>query len=139
MTKPQILFVCTSNSARSQMAEGFACYYGGDRIRVDSAGTTPGQLNPYAMKVMSEVGIDISHQTSQALDSKKLEEFDRLVTVCGDARDNCPVLPPRIKTEHWPLPDPAWVQGSPEEILKAFRMIRDQIEERVKEFLARIG
>ena len=88
---------------------------------------------------MSEVGIDISHQTSQALASKKLEEFDRLVTVCGDARDNCPVLLPRIKTEHWPLPDPARVQGSPEEILKTFRMIRDQIEERVKEFLARIG
>lgn len=138
MPKLRILFVCTANSARSQMAEGFARRFGGDLIKVESAGITPGQLNPYAKQVMNEVGIDISQQISEALASKELQEFDYLVTVCGDARDNCPVLPSHLKSEHWPLPDPARTQGNTDKILTTFRVIRDQIEQRVKEFLARI-
>ncbi len=138
MPKIGILFVCTSNSARSQMAEGFARRYGGDLIKVESAGITPGELNPYARQVMNESGIDISHQISEALAAKELQEFDYLVTVCGDARDNCPVLPAHLKSEHWPFPDPARTRGNPEKISTTFRVIRDQIEQRVKEFLARI-
>lgn len=138
MAKKRILFVCTANSARSQIAEGFARHYGGDLIQVDSAGTHPTGLNPYARQVMNEVGIDISHQSSDALVSKDLTEFDHLVTVCGDAREACPVLPPNLCSEHWPLPDPARARGNPREIANAFRLIRNQIEARVKEFLARI-
>lgn len=136
--QPKVLFVCTANSARSQMAEGFARYYAGDLIAVDSAGTQPRQLNPYAVQVMNEAGVDISHQTSDSLSSKTLDEFDYLITVCGDARDTCPVLPPHVKTEHWPLADPARVRGAPEEVSRVFRVIRNQIEERVKDFLERI-
>ena len=135
---PRILFVCTANSARSQMAEGFARYYAGDLVKVDSAGTNPTQLNPYAVQVMNEAGIDISHQTCDSLSSKKLEDFDHVITVCGDARETCPVLPPHIESEHWPLSDPARARGHPQEVARVFRVIRNQIEDRVKDFLARI-
>lgn len=135
---PRILFVCTANSARSQMAEGFTRYYAGDRVKVDSAGARPTQLNPYAVQVMNEAGIDISHQTCDSMNSKKLDDFDYVVTVCGDAKETCPVVPPHIKSEHWPLPDPARARGRPQELARAFRMIRNQIEDRVKDFLARI-
>ncbi|MGH9338821.1 MAG: arsenate reductase ArsC [Acidobacteriota bacterium] len=134
----RILFVCTGNSARSQMAEGFARYYGGDYVHTDSAGTDPKGLNPYALWAMNETGIDISHQTSDALSSKRLEDYDYLVTLCGDARDSCPVLPPQVKSEHWPLADPAKVRGKPSEMIASFRIVRFQIEQRVKDFLSRI-
>lgn len=138
MAKKRVLFVCTANSARSQMAEGFARYHAGDLIEVDSAGIHPGALNPYARQVMNEVGVDISHQTSDPLTSKTLEHFDYVVTVCGDAKESCPVLPPQVRSEHWPLSDPARALGNPREVSSAFRLIRNQIESRVKEFLARI-
>ena len=136
--KPAILFVCTGNSARSQIAEGFTRYYGGDRVEVASAGTNPLGLNPYAIEVMNEAGIDISHQTSDALSDKDLDEFDYLVTVCGDARDSCPVLPPHLRNEHWAIADPAQVRGNPSEVVQAFRIIRNQIEERVKDLFRRV-
>lgn len=138
MPKRSVLFVCTANSARSQMAEGFARYYAGALLEVESAGTHPGQMNPFAVQVMNEAGVDIAHQTPKSLGSKKLEEYDYVVTVCGDARDSCPVLPPHVNTEHWPIPDPARVRGTPQQISQAFRVIRNQIEERVQNFLARI-
>ena len=124
--KPRILFVCTGNSARSQMAEGLARFYGGNSIELESAGIDPAGLNPNAV------------QTSDSLDSKNLEEFDYLVTLCGDARESCPVLPAHIKTEHWPLPDPAGIPGSLDDVIKGFRVIRYQIEHRVKDLLDRI-
>ena len=137
--KPRILFVCTGNSARSQMAEGFARFYGGNSIELESAGTDPAGLNPNAVWAMREVGLDISRQTSDALSSKNLDEFDYVVTLCGDAKKaSCPVLPAHIKTEHWPLPDPAGIPGSLDEVIKAFRVIRYQIEHRVKDLLERI-
>lgn len=136
--KPRILFVCTGNSARSQMAEGLARFYGGNSIELESAGIDPAGLNPNAVWAMHEVGMDISHQTSDSLDSKNLEEFDYVVTLCGDARESCPVLPAHIKTEHWPLPDPAEIPGSLDDVIKGFRVIRYQIEHRVKNLLAKI-
>lgn len=120
------------------MAEGFLRHLAGNRVEVDSAGTNPAGLNPYALWAMNEVGIDISHQTSDALSSKNLEGFDHVITVCGDAREACPVLPAHVKSEHWPIPDPARVRGTPEEVITTFRVVRYQIERRVKDLLRRV-
>lgn len=138
MAKTRILFICTGNSARSQMAEAFARYYGGDLVQVDSAGTDPKGIHEYTSWAMNEVGIDISNQSSDALDSKDLSQFDVAVTLCGDARDNCPSMPAGIRTEHWDLPDPARARGQPLERLRAFRVVRLQIERRVKDLLQRL-
>ncbi|MFQ5738611.1 MAG: arsenate reductase ArsC [Acidobacteriota bacterium] len=134
----RILFVCTGNSARSQMAEGFARYYGGRSVRVDSAGTRPASLHPVAIWAMNEVGIDISHQTSDPLDGKNMDEFDYAVTLCGDARDSCPRLPDPIQARHWDLADPAAVRGRPSDVKTAFEVIRNQIERKVKDLLREI-
>jgi arsenate reductase len=135
MTK--ILFVCTGNSARSQFAEAFARYYAGDMLQVASAGTSPAGLNPNAVWAMNEVGIDMRHQTSDPLSAFRLSDFDCVVTLCGDARDNCPPLPQGVRQEHWSIPDPAKSRGAPSEILKAFRAVRYQVERRVKALLER--
>ena len=134
MTK--LLFVCTGNSARSQMAEGFARDYAGDRIGVASAGTHPVGLNPHAVRAMHEVGVDISRQTSDPLSAFRLGDFDCIVTLCGSARDSCPAVGAGVELHHWPLSDPAGVVGEPAEILEAFRIVRDQIEEKVKALLS---
>ena len=134
-----ILFVCTGNSARSQMAEGFARAYASHAICIESAGTNPVGVNPSAVRAMNEVGIDISQHTSDLLGGKDLQGYDYVVTLCGEARDACPVLPPQLKTEHWPLPDPARIHGTPEQVVEGFRVIRYQIEHRVHELLSRIG
>ncbi len=136
--KPAILFLCTGNSARSQIAEAFAQFYGGRALTVHSAGTSPGKVHPNAIWAMNEVGLDISHNTSDALSSTRLEEFDYVVTLCGDARESCPVLPPETQKEHWPLPDPAKIRGNPAEVMKGFRVIRYQIETRVKDLLKKV-
>ena len=136
--KPTILFLCTGNSARSQMAEAFARYYGGRALTFHSAGTHPVGVHPYAIWAMNEVGMDISHHTSDALSSTNLEEFDYVVTLCGEAQESCPVLPPNTRKEHWPLPDPAKIRGNPSEVMKGCRVIRYQIETRVKDLLKRI-
>ena len=135
---PSILFVCTGNSARSQMAEGFARYYGGARVGADSAGTRSRGIHPKTLWAMNEVGIDISHQTSDALAGKNLHEFDYVITLCGDARDRCPQLPAGVEAEHWDLPDPARARGQSFEVIQAFRIIRYQIERRVQDLLERI-
>lgn len=137
MSKPSLLFVCTGNSARSQMAEGFARYYGGSRVRVSSAGTQPAGLNDFAVWAMNETGIDISRQTSDTLDGVN-SDFDYVITLCGDARDNCPNLQARVAVEHWALPDPAAVRGGAQDRIKAFRTVRNEIETRVKAMLTRI-
>ncbi len=138
MAKPRILFVCTGNSARSQMAEGFARYYGGDMVEADSAGIAPKGIHPHTLWAMNEAGVDISRQTSDSLDSKDLKSYHRVVTLCGSARDNCPALPPGIATEHWDLPDPAAARGKPLEVQQAFRIVRFQVERRVKDLLGRL-
>jgi arsenate reductase len=133
--KPVILFLCTGNSCRSQMAEGFARALGGEKVEVYSAGLEPAGLNPRAVAVMAEAGIDISGQTSDPIDPEILNKADLIVTLCGDARDKCPVTPQTIRREHWPLPDPAKAEGEEEEIMAVFRSVRDEIRERVAKLL----
>lgn len=128
----QIYFLCTGNSCRSQMAEGFARQYLGQQWRIASAGIETHGLNPRAVQVMAEKGIDISQYHSKLIDIDYLNSSDLVVTLCGDARDRCPVTPPTVKKQHWPLPDPAQAQGSEAEILTVFRQVRDEIERRVQ-------
>ena len=127
----KVLFVCTGNSARSQMAEGFAQHLGGGRIEAHSAGMEPSRLNPFAVRAMQEKGIDISGQTSKAFDETLARGMDVVVTVCGNADERCPVLPPEVRRLHWPLEDPAKLRGTEGEIIAKFREIRDQIEVQV--------
>jgi arsenate reductase len=131
----KVMFVCTGNSARSQMAEGFARHFGQGRVEAYSAGMEPSRLNPFAVAVMQEKGIDISHQRSKAFDEALARRMDVVVTVCGHADERCPVLPPEVKKLHWPLEDPAAATGSEAEIMDKFREIRDQIEIQVMELV----
>lgn len=131
MSKSKILFLCTGNSCRSQMAEGFARALAGDQWEVHSAGTAPAGVNPRAVKAMAEAGVDISVHTSKAIDPDLLKSADAVITLCGDAAESCPVTPPGVKRIHWPLPDPARAAGTEEEIMAAFRAVRDEIKERV--------
>jgi arsenate reductase len=131
----KVMFVCTGNSARSQMAEGFARQYGHGRVEAHSAGMAPSRLNPHAVTVMREKGIDISGQQSKAFDWDVARQMDVVVTVCGHANESCPVLPPEVKRLHWPLEDPAAATGTDAEILATFRRIRDQVESRVRDLL----
>ncbi len=135
----KLLFVCTGNSARSQMAEGFARHIGQGRIEAHSAGMEPGRLNPYAVQAMREKGIDISGQWSKAFDWALARQMDVVVTVCGHANESCPVLPPEVRRLHWPLEDPAAATGSESEILAKFREVRDQIEGRVMDLLQAVA
>jgi arsenate reductase len=113
------------------MAEGFARHLGQDRVEAYSAGMEPSRLNPFAVAAMQEKGIDISHQRSKAFDQNLARQMDVVVTVCGNADERCPVLPPEVKKLHWPLEDPAATKGSDAEVLAKFREIRDQIEARI--------
>lgn len=131
----QIYFLCTGNSCRSQMAEGFARKYLPD-WRIASAGIEKHGLNPRAVQVMAEVGIDISRNESKLIDSAYLNTCDLVVTLCGDARDRCPVTPASVEKRHWPLPDPAQARGSETEILQVFRDVRDEIGRRIKALAA---
>ncbi len=134
--KKKVLFLCTGNSARSQMAEGYLKAIGGDRFEVFSAGIEPVGVNPRAIEVMKEVGIDISAQTSDLLNREMLDQADLLITLCGDARESCPVVPARVEKHHWLLEDPARTGGSESEILDRFRLIRDQIKGYIEQLIA---
>lgn len=127
----QIYFLCTGNSCRSQMAEGFAKAILGPQWQVASAGVETHGLNPLAVQVMQEIGIDISQQQSKLIDIDYLNNCDMVVTLCGDARDKCPVTPPTVQKMHWPLPDPALALGTDAEKLAVFRQVRDEIKQRV--------
>jgi arsenate reductase len=113
------------------MAESFARRGGGPGLRVFSAGTDPAGVNPLAVRVMAEVGIDITSHRSKSLAEVPLEEVDLVVTLCGDAAERCPALPAGARHLHWELPDPAAASGSPEEILDRFREVRDAVASRV--------
>lgn len=127
----RVLFVCTGNSARSQMAEGWLRHLSRGRVEAASAGTQPKGLHPLAVRVMAERGVDISGQRSKPLSDVWGGTFDWAVTVCDRARQGCPALP-GARSLHWDLPDPAEVEGSEEE---AFRGVRDDLAERVRAFL----
>lgn len=138
MDKQKILFLCTGNSARSQMAEAFVRQYADDKFEAHSAGLEPKGLNPLTIKVMDEVGIDISGHTSKGVDMYLGKmHFQYLVTVCDDADKNCPTVWPGVHQRmHWSFQDPAAVEGSEEEKLAKFREVRDLIEKKVKEWLS---
>lgn len=134
-----ILFLCTGNSCRSQMAEGWARQLGGEAVTAQSAGIEAHGKNPRAIAVMQEAGVDISGQESTVISATMIDEADVVVTVCGHADEQCPVLPGRIEKVHWPLTDPAKATGSEEEILEQFRATRDEVERRVERLLARLS
>ena len=138
-TPLKVLFVCTGNSARSQMAEGFARHLGQGRVEAHSAGIAPSVLNPHAVRVMREKGIDISGQRSKAFDWELARQMDVVVTVCGHANESCPVLPPEVRRLHWPLEDPAMANGNETVVLATFRDIRDQIEGQVRDLVGDLG
>ncbi|MGP0580105.1 arsenate reductase (thioredoxin) [Paenibacillus peoriae] len=134
MEKKTIYFLCTGNSCRSQMAEGWAKKYLGDRWNVYSAGIEAHGLNHKAVQAMNEVGIDISSQTSDIIDPVLLNSADLVVTLCGDAADKCPITPPQVRREHWGFDDPAKAEGTEEEKWAVFQRVRNQVGERIKQF-----
>jgi arsenate reductase len=133
--KATVLFICTHNSARSQMAEGLLNRLGVGRFEAQSAGTEPGTLNSLAVQVMAEAGIDVSGQRAKSVDDFVQDAFDYVITVCDDANEACPVFPNARHRFHWSFADPSRAQGTPEERLAFFRAIRDAIRARVEEFL----
>ncbi len=134
----RILFLCTGNSCRSQMAEGWAREIGGDQFDALSAGIEAHGKNPRAIGIMQEAGVDISGQESTTLTDEMLTSADYLVTVCGHADEHCPVLPAGLQKEHWPLDDPARATGTEDEVTAVFRASRDEIRNRVDDLLARL-
>jgi len=133
MHKPRVLILCTGNSARSQMAEGLLRHDAGDRFEVFSAGTKPTQVRPEAIAVMQELGIDISGHRSKSVDEFDGQDFDCVVTVCDNAKASCPIFPGNTKRIHWSLDDPAAVEGSEEHRLAAFRRVRDELRQRLRQ------
>lgn len=134
MTKKIIYFLCTGNSCRSQMAEGWAKRYLGEDWKVRSAGIEAHGVNPLAVKAMKEVGIDISDQTSDIIDPTILQHATIAVTLCGDAKDKCPVTPSHVHREHWGFDDPAKAEGTIEVKWQVFQRVRDEIGARIKRF-----
>lgn len=133
--KQRVLFLCTGNSARSQMAEGLLRHWAGDRFEVFSAGTRPAGLNPNAVNAMAEMGIDIAGRRSKSVEEFADQQFDYVITVCDSAKESCPIFPGAAQRIHYSLQDPAAAQGSAEEQMAVFRRVRDQIGERLREFL----
>ncbi len=133
--KKKVLFLCTENSCRSQMAEGILRHLMGDRFEVESAGTRPSIVNSVAIKVMAEIGIDISGHRSKSVEEFQGMNFDFVITTCDAARETCPVFAGKARRLHWSLNDPAEAKGSENEILSVFRKVRDEIKLRIqKEF-----
>jgi len=138
----KVLFLCVHNSARSQMAEAFLRNYAGDRFEVESAGLEPGKLNPFVVRAMAEVGIDISGNPTKSVfdlfNAKKA--FQVVVTVCSkEAAERCPVFPGLAEKHHWPFDDPSTFSGSDEEIMAKTRKVRDEIAAAVGDFAASHG
>jgi arsenate reductase len=125
--RPKVLFLCTGNSARSQMAEGYLRHVAPDRFEATSAGIEPKGLNPLAIEAMREIGIDISRQTSKDVVSLLGQHVPYVVTVCDNAKERCPIFPGTWKFLHWSFEDPAAAEGTPDERLTVFRRVRDQI------------
>jgi len=134
--KKTVLFLCTGNSCRSQMAEGLLRHLAGDRFEVVSAGTRPVGLNPGAVEAMNEIGIDISHHRSKGIEEYLGQRFDYAITVCDRAKESCPTLPGAASMLHWGFDDPAAAEGSVEVRRAVFRRVRDEIEKRLEDFIA---
>lgn len=136
MEKQKVLILCTGNSARSQMAEGLLRSMAGDRFDVASAGVEPTAVRPEAIAAMHDIGVDITGQRSKSVDEFAGESFDFVITVCDNARDQCPTFPGPAERIHWSFTDPAAVVGSDEERLAEFRRVRDQIRSKLAVFIA---
>jgi arsenate reductase len=130
--RSRVLFLCTHNSARSQMAEGLLRYLAGDRFEAMSAGTEATHVRPLAIRAMEEIGIDISGQESKTLDRYLQEPFDHVITVCDDANEACPFFPGSSTRPHWSLKDPSQARGSEQERLAVFRSVRDELRSRIE-------
>ena len=128
MAATRLVFLCVANSARSQMAEGLARHLFGDRVHVQSAGSQPSRVNPHAIAVMAEIGIDILTQTSKSIDAVDIWHADLVITLCAD--EVCPVVPAKVERLHWPLPDP--VAAPPDRMVDAFRSVRDELRQRLE-------
>ncbi len=133
--KRRVLFICTHNSARSQMAEGLLRHLGGERFEAFSAGTEATHVRPLAIKAMGELGIDISGQQSKTLDRYLNEPFDEVITVCDTAAEVCPVFPGAVRRRHWSFEDPSRATGSEADQLEVYRRVRDEIRARIEEEL----
>jgi arsenate reductase (thioredoxin) len=134
--KKKVLVLCTGNSCRSQIAHGYLNYFGKDKVDVFSAGIETHGVNPKAIATMKEDGIDISHHTSNNVNEYADQEFDYVITVCGNAKENCPYFPAKVKMLHQNFPDPAKAKGTEEEIRNEFRRVRGLIKEYCKDFVA---
>jgi thioredoxin type arsenate reductase len=134
MTK-RVLFMCTGNSARSQMAEALVRHLSKGELDAFSAGTDPVPVKPLAVQVMSEIGIDISRQRSKGLEAFAVEDFDFIITVCARAQEKCPRWPGQVTYIHWAIDDPAAVEGEEERRRRAFRIARDELRQRIGLFL----
>jgi arsenate reductase len=137
MVKPKVLFLCTQNSCRSQMAEGFLRHLAGDRFEAASAGSQATRVNPDTVRVMKEIGIDISAHQSKDVSEFLGQSFTYVVRVCDRAKATCPIFPGAFRYFDWGLDDPAAAQGTDDERLAVFRRVRDEIERRVQEFVAK--
>lgn len=133
--KPRILILCTGNSCRSQMAEGYLKHFAGIKAEIYSAGIEAHGVNPRAVATMKEDGIDISNHTSNTVDEYAHLDFDYVITVCDNARENCPYFPARVKQLHHNFPDPAKATGTEEEITAQFRSVRNMIKAYMKNFV----
>lgn len=136
--KLKVLFLCTGNQARSQIAEAILRFGGGERFDVRSAGSKPeSAVHPLAVRVLAEIGIDIAGAVPKSMTDFAGERFDYVITLCDDARDACPAFPGHPASDHWNLPDPVAAEGSGQERLDAFRLVRDEIGMRIARFVVR--
>lgn len=134
----KVLFICTANSCRSQMAEGFARAFGRGVIEAQSAGLISADVQPRAISVMKEMGIDISKQKSKLIEEDVLNKMDVVITLCRHAEELCPRIPSGIKRLHWPIKDPVGTMGTEEQIIAEFRRARNEIRDKVLEFIGNV-
>jgi arsenate reductase len=134
----KVLFLCTENACRSQMAEGLVNHYLAGRVQALSAGVAPTRLNPRAVRVMGELGIDIRAQKAKSVADLAGAEFDLVITVCDSAREQCPIFPGATRVEHLGFPDPARAAGTEAEILAVFRRVRDEMRDKLIPFLKKV-
>jgi arsenate reductase len=135
----KILFLCTENACRSQMAEGLVNHFLAGQARAFSAGVAPTRINPRAVAVMGELGLDISKQRSKSVDDLAGEQFDLVITVCDRVKEQCPIFTGQVKKTHLSFDDPARANGSEEEIMAAFRKVRDEMREKLLPLLTQVG
>jgi len=135
VNKQRVLFLCTHNSARSQMAEGFLRWLAPDRFEVASAGTQATRVHPLAVRAMAEVGLDLGGHTSKLVDELTAQPWDYVITVCDAANEACPVFPKKSSRLYWSFEDPSQATGGDDQRLAVFRRVRDQIERRIRDWI----